>query len=81
VRPDYPSDISITVGNKQEDEIIRIDSARKAVRKERQGYDENRREGSLRQAGGAPFAWWLNLGAAPLWILVFKGCGVRVELM
>jgi uncharacterized DUF497 family protein len=36
--------VAHTVQNEQEDEIIRIISARKAVRKERKRYDENRKE-------------------------------------
>ena len=39
--------IAHTVRNEQEGEIIRIISARKAVRKERKRYDENRKEESL----------------------------------
>ena len=37
-----------TVRGEAEDEIIRIISARKASRKERQRYDENREKDSLR---------------------------------
>ena len=39
--------VAHTARNEQEDEIIRIISARKAVRKERKRYDENRKEESL----------------------------------
>jgi len=39
--------VAHTVRNEEEDEIIRIVSARKAVRKERKRYDENRKEASL----------------------------------
>lgn len=39
--------VAHTVQNEQGDEIIRIISARKAVRKERNRYDENRKEESL----------------------------------
>ena len=40
--------VAHTVRNEQGDEIIRIISARKAIRKERKRYDENRKEESLR---------------------------------
>jgi len=40
--------VAHTVRSEQEDEIICIITARKAVRKERQRYDENRKEESLR---------------------------------
>jgi uncharacterized DUF497 family protein len=40
--------VAHTVRDEQGDEIIRIISARKAIRKERQRYDENRKEESLR---------------------------------
>jgi len=36
--------VAHTVRSEQEDEIIRIISARKAVRKERKRYDENRKK-------------------------------------
>ena len=39
--------VAHTVRNEQEDEIIRIISARRAVRKERKRYDENRKEESF----------------------------------
>jgi uncharacterized protein len=39
--------VAHTVRDEQEDEIIRIISARRAVRKERKRYDENRKEESL----------------------------------
>ncbi len=39
--------VARTVRNEDEDEIIRIISARKAIRKERKRYDENRKEASL----------------------------------
>jgi uncharacterized DUF497 family protein len=39
--------VAHTVRSDQEDEVIRIISARKAVRKERKRYDENRKEESL----------------------------------
>jgi uncharacterized DUF497 family protein len=39
--------VAHTVRNEQEDEIIRIVSARKAVRKERKRYDENPKKESL----------------------------------
>jgi len=39
--------VAHTVRNEQEGEIIRIISARRAVRKERKRYDENRKEASL----------------------------------
>jgi len=39
--------VAHTVCNEQEDEIIRIVSARRAVRKERKRYDENRKEESF----------------------------------
>lgn len=39
--------VAHTVRNGQEDEIIRIISARRAVRKERNRYDENRKEESF----------------------------------
>jgi uncharacterized protein len=39
--------VAHTVWNEQEDETIRIISARKAVRKERKRYDENRKKESL----------------------------------
>jgi uncharacterized protein len=39
--------VAHTVRSVQEDEIIRIISARKAVRKERKRYDEHRKEESL----------------------------------
>ncbi|MFI5098056.1 MAG: BrnT family toxin [Candidatus Acidiferrales bacterium] len=39
--------VAHTVRNEQEDEIIRIISARQAARKERKRYDENRKEESL----------------------------------
>jgi uncharacterized protein len=39
--------VAHTVRNKEEDEIIRIISARRAVRKERKRYDENRKEKSI----------------------------------
>jgi uncharacterized DUF497 family protein len=39
--------VAHTVRNEEEDEIIRIISARKAIRKERKRYDENRKEASL----------------------------------
>jgi uncharacterized DUF497 family protein len=39
--------VAHTVRNEQEGEIIRIISARKAVRKECKRYDENRKEESL----------------------------------
>jgi len=39
--------VAHTVRNEQDDEIIRIISARRAVRKERKRYDENRKEESL----------------------------------
>jgi len=39
--------VAHTVRNEEEDEIIRIISARRAVRKERKRYDENRKEDSL----------------------------------
>ncbi len=38
--------VAHTVRNVQGDEIIRIISARRAIRKERQRYDENRKEES-----------------------------------
>jgi uncharacterized DUF497 family protein len=40
--------VAHTVRGEGEDEIIRIISARKAARKERQRYDENREKDSLR---------------------------------
>ena len=39
--------VAHTVRSEEQDEIIRIISARKAVRKERKRYDENRKEESL----------------------------------
>jgi uncharacterized protein len=39
--------VAHTVRHEDEDEVIRIISARRAVRKERQRYDENRKEGSI----------------------------------
>ena len=39
--------VAHTVRSEAEDEIIRIISARKASRKERERYDENRKEGSF----------------------------------
>jgi hypothetical protein len=39
--------VAHTVRGEAEDEIIRIISARKASRKERERYDENRKEGSI----------------------------------
>ena len=39
--------VAHTVRNEQEDEIIRIISARRAVRKERKRYDENRKKESV----------------------------------
>ena len=39
--------VAHTVRNEQEVEIVRIISARRAVRKERKRYDENRKEESL----------------------------------
>src|ERR1700720_1834614 len=39
--------VAHTVRTGEEDEIIRIISARKAVRKERKRYDENRKEASF----------------------------------
>jgi len=39
--------VAHTVRNEQEDEIIRIISARRAVRKERKRYDENRKKQSF----------------------------------
>ena len=39
--------VAHTVRGEAEDEIIRIISARKASRKERERYDENRKEGSF----------------------------------
>jgi len=39
--------VAHTVRCEQDDEIIRIISARRAVRKERKRYDENRKEESL----------------------------------
>src|SRR6266852_5373407 len=39
--------VAHTVRSEQEDEIIRIITARRAVRKERKRYDENRKEESL----------------------------------
>ena len=39
--------VAHTVRSEQEDEIIRIISARKAVREERKRYDENRKKESL----------------------------------
>jgi uncharacterized protein len=39
--------VAHTVRNEQEDEMIRIISARKAVRKERKRYDQNRKEESF----------------------------------
>lgn len=39
--------VAHTVRDEQEDEIIRIISARKATRKERKRYDENRKKESL----------------------------------
>jgi uncharacterized protein len=39
--------VAHTVRNEGEDEVIRIISARKASRKERVGYDQNRKEESL----------------------------------
>ena len=39
--------VAHTVRIEEEDEIIRIISARRAVRKERKLYDENRKENSL----------------------------------
>lgn len=39
--------VAHTVRNEQGDEIIRIISARKAMRKERKHYDENRKKESL----------------------------------
>ena len=38
--------VAHTVRSEQEDEIIRIISARRAIRKERKRYDENRKEES-----------------------------------
>jgi uncharacterized DUF497 family protein len=40
--------VAHTVRDEQGDETIRIISARKAIRKERQRYDENRKQESLR---------------------------------
>jgi uncharacterized DUF497 family protein len=40
--------VAHTIRNEQGDEIIRIISARKAIRKKRRRYDENRKEESLR---------------------------------
>jgi uncharacterized DUF497 family protein len=40
--------VAHTVRNEQGDEIIRLISARRAIRKERQRYDENRKKESLR---------------------------------
>jgi uncharacterized protein len=40
--------VAHTVRNEQEGEIIRIISARRALRKERKRYDENRKEESFR---------------------------------
>jgi len=39
--------VAHTVRDEKQDEIIRIISARKAVRKERKRYDQNRKEASL----------------------------------
>jgi len=39
--------VAHTVRGEEGDEIIRIISARKAIRKERKRYDENRKEASL----------------------------------
>jgi len=39
--------VAHTVRSEQEDEVIRIISARKAVRKERQRYYQNRKKASL----------------------------------
>ncbi len=39
--------VAHTVRNEQEDEIIRLISARRATRRERKRYDENRKEESL----------------------------------
>jgi len=39
--------VAHTVRNEQEDEMIRIISARNAVRKERKRYDQNRKEESF----------------------------------
>lgn len=39
--------VAHTVRDEEPDEIIRIISARKAVRKERKRYDQNRKEASL----------------------------------
>jgi uncharacterized DUF497 family protein len=39
--------VAHTVRSEQEDEIIRIISARRATRRERKRYDENRKEESL----------------------------------
>jgi uncharacterized DUF497 family protein len=39
--------VAHTVRDEERDEIIRIISARKAVRKERKRYDQNRKEASL----------------------------------
>ena len=39
--------VAHTVRDEDQDEIIRIISARKAVRKERKRYDQNRKEASL----------------------------------
>lgn len=39
--------VAHTVRNEQEDEIIRIISARRATRRERKRYDENRKEESI----------------------------------
>jgi uncharacterized protein len=39
--------VAHTVRNEQDDEVIRIISARKAVRKERKRYDENREKESF----------------------------------
>src|ERR1700674_4152670 len=46
--------VAHSVRNEQEGEIIRIISARRAVRKERKRYDENRKEESL---GSSPYGW------------------------
>jgi uncharacterized protein len=39
--------VAHTVRDEEQDEIIRLVSARKAVRKERKRYDQNRKEASL----------------------------------
>jgi len=39
--------VAHTVRDEKQDEIIRIISARKAVRKERKRYDQNRKEASI----------------------------------